>query len=154
VIDVISFGLFSGLIGGLKGEPIAETIYPGQILFFSARNSLLVFMLFWLSITLLFGLSTALFFGLSLALIDDFIIGMKFGLGVGLIFGLVSGGLAVIQHYILRLSIALQRLFPWRLIPFLEYASDRIFLYRVGSGYIFIHRSFMDHFAEMEIESL
>ncbi len=40
----------------------------------------------------------------------------------------------------------------WKLIPFLDYCTDLIFLRRVGGGYIFIHRLLMEHFAAMDKE--
>jgi NACHT domain len=35
---------------------------------------------------------------------------------------------------------------------FLKYATDRLFMQKVGGGYIFVHRMLMEHFAEMSIE--
>jgi len=34
---------------------------------------------------------------------------------------------------------------------FLDYAAERVFLQKVGGGYIFIHRLLLEYFAEMEI---
>ena len=34
--------------------------------------------------------------------------------------------------------------------PDLDYAADRIFLQKVGGGYIFIHRLLLEHFAALE----
>ena len=45
-------------------------------------------------------------------------------------------------------------LLPWRLIPFLDYAAERIFLRKVGGGYVFVHRMLMDYFASLEIGGL
>ncbi|MDJ0904037.1 MAG: hypothetical protein QNJ55_35140 [Xenococcus sp. MO_188.B8] len=36
----------------------------------------------------------------------------------------------------------------WNYARFLDYASDRIFLQKVGGGYIFIHRLLLEHFAQ------
>ena len=36
-----------------------------------------------------------------------------------------------------------------RYIRFLDYATERIFLRKVGGGYIFIHRLLQDYFAEL-----
>jgi hypothetical protein len=41
---------------------------------------------------------------------------------------------------------------PWNYARFLDYAVDRIFLQKVGGGYIFIHRLLMEHFAAMQFE--
>ena len=39
---------------------------------------------------------------------------------------------------------------PLNYVRFLEYATERIFLRRVGGGYIFIHRLVQEHFAANE----
>ena len=38
---------------------------------------------------------------------------------------------------------------PWRYVTFLDYATERIFLRKVGGGYIYIHRLLQDYFAEL-----
>ena len=82
--------------------------------------------------------------------------GLIYGLLIGLFGGLVGGNeiispnVVVIPHYALRLVIAFNNYLPFRLIPFLDYCVDRIFLRKVGGGYIFIHRLLMEHFAAME----
>lgn len=40
---------------------------------------------------------------------------------------------------------------PWNYARFLDDAIDRLFLQKVGGGYIFVHRLLMEHFAQMEI---
>jgi hypothetical protein len=42
---------------------------------------------------------------------------------------------------------------PWRYVLFLEEATERIFLQRVGGGYHFIHPLFLDYFASLETET-
>jgi hypothetical protein len=37
---------------------------------------------------------------------------------------------------------------PWDHVRFLEYATDRVFLRRVGGGYAFVHRPLQEHFAD------
>ena len=72
------------------------------------------------------------------------------GLFIGLFVGLMKGGLAWLQHYTLRFLLHKSGLLPWRdhdLIAFLDHACDRIFLRRVGGGYIFVHRLLQEHFA-------
>jgi hypothetical protein len=41
---------------------------------------------------------------------------------------------------------------PWNYARFLDHCCDRIFLQKVGGGYIFIHRLLMEHFAAMQFE--
>jgi eukaryotic-like serine/threonine-protein kinase len=74
-------------------------------------------------------------------------------LTVGLLFGFVGGlalgGRAVIQHYTLRFILWRKGYLPWNLARFLDYAVERIFLRKVGGGYIFIHRLLLDYFARL-----
>ena len=41
-------------------------------------------------------------------------------------------------------------LMPWQTIRFLDDAARRILLYKDGGGYRFIHRLFLDYFADLE----
>ena len=38
---------------------------------------------------------------------------------------------------------------PWKCAILLYHATERIFLRKVGGGYIFIHRLLQDYFAEL-----
>jgi hypothetical protein len=71
------------------------------------------------------------------------------GLFFGLIFGMHHGGAFIFTHYLTRLILYRSHQFPWNIVAFLNYCTDRIFLHRVGGGYIFIHRMLMEHFAAM-----
>jgi hypothetical protein len=42
---------------------------------------------------------------------------------------------------------------PWRYARFLDYCVERIFLRKVGGGYIFVHRMLMEYFAALETRS-
>jgi hypothetical protein len=77
---------------------------------------------------------------------------LKAGLGVGLMVGIFLGFLPTIQHFILRLILYRNNYIPWNYAHFLDYAAERIFLQKVGGGYIFIHRMLMEHFAQMECD--
>lgn len=63
--------------------------------------------------------------------------------------GLWYGGLDLINHFTLRGLLAVNGRLPWQAVSFLEQATHLIFLYRVGSGYIFVHPLLQAHFAEM-----
>ncbi len=71
------------------------------------------------------------------------------GLGLGGAFGF--GGLACIQHVVLRFFLWRGGWLPWRLPQFLDYAADRILLRKVGGGYIFIHRLLLEYFAGLDV---
>jgi hypothetical protein len=66
--------------------------------------------------------------------------------------GLVYGGLACIQHVVLRWLLWRSRMAPLRYAAFLDDCAKRIFLHRVGGGWIFVHRLLMEYFAAQETE--
>jgi hypothetical protein len=81
------------------------------------------------------------------------IIGLLTGSLLGIFLGLFAiiryGGLEVIRHYILRLILWYTGCTPFKFVHFLDYAADRIFIQKVGGGYIFIHRLLLEHFATL-----
>jgi len=78
------------------------------------------------------------------------LVGLLAGLSAGLLVGLLNGGLASFRHYILRSLLWRIDAAPWRYVPFLDYAAERILLRKVGAGYIYIHRLLLDYFASLE----
>ena len=61
-----------------------------------------------------------------------------------------AGGFAVVQHFALRLVLRREGHLPLKLATFLDYAAERIFLRKVGGGYVFVHRMLMDYFADLD----
>ena len=97
------------------------------------------------------GLLSGLIFGL----IGELIAGLDGGLITGVISTLLmstltNAGIACIQHFVLRIILFCSGYIPWNYARFLDYATDRIFLQKVGGGYIFVHRVLLEHFATME----
>lgn len=82
------------------------------------------------------------------------IFGLTFGLLFGLGGGMKYGGLACIKHLVLRSFLYLYNLAPLNYTHFLDYCADRIFLRKVGGGYIFVHRMLMEHFASLTEEDI
>lgn len=79
------------------------------------------------------------------------------GVGLGVVALLWFGSLDAIRHFTLRHLLSRKGHMPRRYVRFLNYGVRLIFLKRVGSGYIFIHRLFLEHFAarrETETERL
>ena len=97
-----------------------------------------------------FGLISVLGFGLAYALS----LVSSFGLIGALISGLVGGGSACLRHFSLRLILYRMGYAPWNYARFLDYAADRLFLQKVGGGYIFIHRMLLEYFAQLELEPI
>ena len=61
--------------------------------------------------------------------------------------GMAAGGTAVVLHLAVRLVLAMQTPMPLRLVPFLEEAVQHGLLRRIGGGYVFVHRTLLDHLA-------
>jgi DNA polymerase III delta prime subunit len=73
-----------------------------------------------------------------------------FAVACGLILLLRLGGLPFIEHWSLRLVLAIRGYTPWNYVRFLNYASDLILLRRAGGGFIFLHLLLLDHFAAID----
>jgi hypothetical protein len=141
-------------IEGLDVSELQTKVYPNQGIYKSAFNSL--------SVGLIVGLVAGLVVGLIAGLFGDQLTrgltgGLFWGLITTLLFGFSAGlnygGRACIQHLALRLVLCQKGSIPWNYARFLDWASERIFLQKVGGGYIFIHRLLMEHFARMSIDS-
>jgi hypothetical protein len=98
---------------------------------------------------LVWGVIGALFSGLVSKILQPefFLIAVLFGLT----YGATTQGRVCIQHFNLRVVLYFSRNIPWNYARFLDYASEHIFLQKVGGGYIFIHRLLLEHFAQMEL---
>jgi hypothetical protein len=72
------------------------------------------------------------------------------GLAGGLLTGLLLGGLAALQHGILRLILWKTNILSFKLAAVLDYATDSALLHKVGGGYMFIHRFLLEYFATLE----
>jgi hypothetical protein len=70
-------------------------------------------------------------------LISLLVVGLAGGLAFGLGGGLLKGGDAYLQHYVLRILLWRNGYAPLNYIRFLDYAAERVFLRKVGGGYIF-----------------
>ncbi|WP_424094485.1 NACHT domain-containing protein [Moorena producens] len=152
------FGLSVGIIGGPELETKTspnQGIWKSAVnackgwLFFSVPFALLTFGVN-LVITILEGFTPET---LILLLFIPIIALLSFGMTIGLYVWLRIGGITCIQHFSLRLVLYFNKYIPWNYARFLDYAADRIFLQKVGGGYIFIHRMLMEHFAEMKPEN-
>ena len=64
--------------------------------------------------------------------------------------GLYCGGAACLQHFVLRFLLWCAQDVPFNYARFLDYASERILLRKVGGGYVFMHSLLLDHFAQGE----
>lgn len=132
--------LFGGLLGGLVyRETIEIHRRPNQGIVQSGRNALKV------------GGGLMVTASVAFLLINELVTGMltwwQAAVSFGLLGGLSYGGFAYLLHYGLRAILWSSGLIPWRYVAFLDYSVEQSLLYRVGSGYIFIHRLLLEHVA-------
>lgn len=80
----------------------------------------------------------------------NLIYGLYFGSVIGFIGLMKYGGSSLIEHFVLRGILCLNGGIPWIYDRFLDYASERLVLKKVGGGYVFYHRMLMEHLAQME----
>lgn len=169
LISAVVFGAVFGFVGGLISGPVSSSTRPNRGIGRSLRSAIVGGAAFGL----IGGLAGALVIGLGLglgviaiakqserasALFTVFVIALLIwlllGLLLGTIGGLIFGGYAYQSHYILRWILARNGSLPFKVIPWLDSCVDRLFLRRVGGGYIFIHRLLMEHFAAMTDEDI
>jgi hypothetical protein len=148
--------LLFGLVGGLSGRQVEATLIPNQGIRRSARTAILAGLCGWLGVGLLFGLIAAMLYGLIgaqlFALTAGLQIGLVNGLLGGLVIGLAFGGYACHSHGVLRFLLWRLGVLPLCTISFLNYATERVLLRRVGGGYIFLHPLLQEYFAKLEAE--
>jgi hypothetical protein len=91
------------------------------------------------------------FGGLLGGLLGGLIGGLNGAVWGALILGLLGssyyGGCEIVRYIALRLVLWRYGILPLRLVRFLDSCVDRIFMWRVGEGYVFVHRLLMEHFA-------
>ena len=129
-------GLLVGLLDGLSSAAEIESkTSPNQGIKQSAKISLMTALggcIFLTLVARLLGLPNSM------------------GAAFGLLIGWYMGGIACLIHCGLRITFCCSQCTPWNYARFLDYAVDHGFLQKVGGGYIFIHRSLMEHFAQSE----
>lgn len=138
----------ASLFGISRREKISPAVYPNQGIRNSVHTALLVFVV----ITFIAGSIGVLWhlFGdgnSSNPLIEALAVGAIMGVLIGISAALVAGGATSLQHYLLRCLLARSGALPWRVQHFLDYATERAFLSRIGGGYMFYHRLLMEHLA-------
>ena len=151
----ITFGLLGAIFGGWFHSKTIPTTYANQGIKNLATKTIIFF--FILSIIIGFTTGIILYFqtGNSFAFNDTRLYVLSEGLKNGLLFGTILSiflGADCIKHFVLRLILYQNKYIPWDYARFLDYATDRGILQKVNGGYQFIHRTLMEHFANMNFE--
>ncbi len=142
------FGLLGGLIGGFQPAAREMKTRPNQGMRLTVQSAVKMSVVGGLVVGLL-TMGVTLPTGAE----DGIVAGVMAGGVAALILGLWYGGLDIIEHGLVRISIAQRGHGPLNYARFLDYATDELnFLQRVGGGYTFIHRYLLEHFAEIAVE--
>lgn len=139
-------GLVFRLLGRLTADQIVTRAIPNEEIRLLLRNALMSL----LTGGMVFGLLGGMIFGLFYGLLGGMVFGLFYGLLGGMIFGLQNGGSHCLDHYVLRFLLWCNGYAPWNYIRFLDHAAERVFLRKVGGGYIFTHRLLMEYFAALQ----
>jgi energy-coupling factor transporter ATP-binding protein EcfA2 len=137
-------GVGSGVLVGLfawstKLESDYHDGTPNAGTWQSLRNGLLV--------GPMFGSIVALLGGMILGPARGAVLGVLSGLVAGLFFGITD----YTKHYLLRFSLWLSGSLPFRYVRFLNYCVDRVLLRRTGGGYSFVHGTFQEYIAGLDL---
>jgi NACHT domain len=152
LLTSIVFGLLLGLpscfimllVNGISTTEIQKTDKPNEGIYRSIFNANILMILFVVAIWLA---------NFCLMRMADFEFVKLNGLLLfGMIGWLTGGGYTSLRHFILRVVLYCKKYSPWNYTHFLDYVTERLFLQKVGGGYIFVHRMLLEHFAEMSIE--
>jgi serine/threonine protein kinase len=156
----LGFGLLYWLLLGFYQSIVQERIedqdrrVPNQGIRLSLRNSLLIGLICGIKIVgigiVTFGLSEGLRHGLRFWL--SYVLGYFWSLFVvsSILVWIIMGGLAVWRHYLIRFLLRCSQTFPLNACQFLDDATARILLLRLGGGYRFTHRLLLDSLADAE----
>jgi hypothetical protein len=157
VCVAIAGGSLAGILGGLAGAlsgatgaDVERRLMPNQGIRQSAVN-VVIFSALGAVVGQLYGLlnlSAAASTARMLPTSGDW---LRFGVGAGVNLGVLAGflpGAACIQHFVLRFVLWGAGAFPLRFVRFLDFATERRVLQRVGGRYRFIHVLLRDHLAD------
>jgi eukaryotic-like serine/threonine-protein kinase len=148
--DAITAALVVGAVaipvtGLTRSMTIPQTKLPNEGVWRSLHNALWVAIAVFVPVLLtgtVWGLVYQSSLGIGLGC------GLIFGLPIALAAGLAEGGIAGLQHVILRVLLYRRGVMPWNYSRFLNDAADRCLLRKVGGSYIFMHALLLDYFAE------
>jgi hypothetical protein len=139
----VAVGVMVAIGGGFTSGEIETKILPNQ----GIRRSMLSAWRMSLAIGIPFGLANGIGYGMTMGWAGGIGKGISSGLESGTACGLICGGLACIQHLVIRYLLHRSGVMPWNYAAFLDYAAERTFLRKVGGNYIFGHRLLLEYFA-------
>jgi len=141
----LTIGVFGGLVNGMVPGLADRRARPNEGIHRSARVALVTSSMS----SLLVGSAVGLTFEFVLKVPNGLGAGIRNGLVLGVAVGMLAGGLACLQHVVLRGILAYLRVAPLSYVRFLDDAAAQMMLRRTGSGYIFVHGLLLELFAKL-----
>ena len=145
-------GALFGVLKGLTGPDVERRTVPNQGIRQSAVNVGVFALAGGLIVGLPYGATNVMIAATWNRMAPGALDWANLGLGPAVMFGLLGGlvpAAACIQHFTLRFVLSYVGLALWRYARFLNYATERMLLQRVGGRYRFIHGLLREHFAAM-----
>ena len=143
-------GIFGGLVSGGTDMGRVNKTSPNQGIELSLKNAIITLLVVGPIVGMIYELSLWLILWQSEIQASEFQnVSWLSGVLFGLFLSLHRGGSAVLKHYSLRLIFWLNGSTPFRFITFLDHCAKLILLKKVGGGYMFIHQTLLEYFAEL-----
>lgn len=142
--QVVVWGLVEGLIWGLSVPEFKKVTVSNQGIKDSANNAVFF--------TFIGGGAWALLYVLVLELMGEPLELKSLlvdSISSGLFFGIYIGGLACLQHFVLRLILWRNGCIPWNYAKFLNYATELGFLEREGGSYRFNYPKWQENLEDV-----
>lgn len=158
VVASIVFGMMFGLIRGvlfgfvfglLSGKHGSEVISSNSEPNYGIHQSIQTAIISSCGAGIITSSVAYLALGTEIGILTSILVGIA--LAVMLFFSF--GGIGITNHYLIRFLLSKSGKIPTHYVNFLDYARELKLLRRVGSGYIFVHRYLLEHFAEISNES-
>ena len=143
LITGLIYGLSDGLIEGLSGEELKTRNKPNHGIKESAKNTVILSLISF-PVTFLSVVLFVLVLGENFEPLMIDVLFLAFWMAI--VFGFLVAGIPVIQHFVLRLILWRSGSIPWDYAHFLNYATERRLIKRVGGRYRFIHDLLREHF--------
>ncbi len=146
-ITLLGFGFPIYVEEALKSNENDFPQTPNQGVYSSFTNSIRIGMFGGLFMGMIFGVQGLLIGGAFGRFFSWLITGLTIGF-------LKYGGMAAINHFVLRELLSRNEIIPFslsgsRLVNILDNMSSRILLRRTGGGWVFIHRTLLEYFAAL-----
>jgi MFS family permease len=156
-VSVVASILTGMLKSGWSSQIVAEDQLeePNEGTHRSLKNALFAACLFGPLGGIASGLACGLAFGAVGQLAGWPILALGFTLVLGIVFALdfllLQGGIAYVQHYVLRWYLWRAGSLPWRYAAFLNYAVERMLLKKRWGGYTFTHLLLLEYLASLDL---